>query len=79
MGVMVVCEAGLVLGSTGCLWSWERWLVRAAEIQLLQKIGLLSAPPLSVHPILMLFLLVCYSCIHVLPRASFLDLMCTNR
>lgn len=51
----------------------------AAEIQLLQKMGLLSAAPLSAHPISVLFLQVCYSCIHVLPRASFLELICTNR
>lgn len=30
----------------------------AAETQLLQKMGLLPAPPLSAHPILMLFLLL---------------------
>lgn len=33
--------------------------------------GLLAAPQLSEHPILMVFVLVSYSCICVLPGASF--------
>lgn len=90
---MVLCEAGVGVGEhrvplVSQLWAqehgqalgpWERWFIMAAEIQLLQKMGLLPAPPPSAHPIVVLFLLVCHSCIHVLPRASFLDLVCTNR
>lgn len=85
-GFMVVCEAGVGFGE-----HWVPVVISHGHRSLgevvnngcrdpaLQKMGPLSAPPLSAQPILMLFLLDCYTCIHVLPRASFLDLICTNR
>lgn len=65
---MVVCVAGSVLGALGACGqsaagtgAWpgpgvlESWLIMAAEIQLLLKMDLLPAPPLTEHPILVLF------------------------
>lgn len=88
---MVGCEAGVGVGEHWVPVDNQPWpgawpgpgvlgevVNNGCRNQLLQKMGLLSAPPLSAHSILMLFLLVCYSYIHMLPRASFLDLICTN-
>lgn len=75
MGFLVVCEAGVGVGEHWVPVDNQPWpgawpgpgvlgevVNNGCRNQLLQKMGLLSAPPLSAHPILMLFLLVCYSC-----------------
>lgn len=65
MGSWYCVRQGLVLGSTGCLWSSAMGtgvlggvVNNGCRDPALQKRGLLSAPPLSAHPILMLFLLL---------------------